>query len=93
MTTNVLSFERKDEGYWITGNGSVFVSRNSGDVLLVKGMKGAIESKAVKGFSLDQKTNELYLDLSKGQRIPLGSIADYDQASSWIDEVNRLYSR
>jgi len=98
MTTDILKLEKEDNYYLITGKKCwVSVYDISGDVTLVMGMKGAIPSDNMKGFSLDQKTNELFLEFYRGQRklklekILLGKIADYDQTSSWVDKVNSLY--
>jgi len=95
---SIQLYTRKD-CYQVEGNSHVVVWRSKGDIVVETpemGLRAGIDGKAMKGFSLDEKTGELYLEFlqsGKPNRIGVGIVGDYDEATSWVKSVNELYSR
>ncbi|HLD18454.1 MAG TPA: hypothetical protein VJB90_00380 [Candidatus Nanoarchaeia archaeon] len=92
----LYSFEDR---YQIDGNSHVVVWRSKGDVVVETpemGLRGGIDGKAMKSFSLDEKTRELSLEFLQSDRpnqINIGVVSDYEEATRWVKSVNELYLR
>ena len=87
-----------EDRYQVEGNSHVVVWK-SGDVVVETpemGLRGGIDGKAMKCFSLDEKTRELsleFLQSSKLNKIGIGVVNDCDTAKIWVKSVNELYAR
>ncbi|MFA5176405.1 MAG: hypothetical protein WC413_04065 [Candidatus Nanoarchaeia archaeon] len=96
MVRNILLSKDK-VFYLVEGNSHVVVWKQSGDVVIETpemSLRGGIESKAIKGFALDELTNELSIQLlrpGKSSKINIGIVENYNKSLEWVNSVNKLY--
>lgn len=99
MDNRDIQLYAHEDCYQVDGNSHVVVWKSKGDVVVETpeiGFRAGIDGNAMKGFSLDEKTCELYIEFlqsGKPNRIDVGIVGDYDKATSWVKSVNELYQR
>lgn len=97
MDNRDIELYSHEDCYQIEGNSHVVIWTSKGDVVVETpemGFRGGIEGSSIKGFSLDEKTHELFLEFlqsGKSNIINIGLVKDYGKAILWINSVNRLY--
>lgn len=87
--TPVMCISEEDEVFTV-----VYVY-STGDVLLIiDGVRGMIQAKAVKNFWLKSEDGQEFLGIDFGHNSwILGRVKDKDSALAWINRVNLLYSQ
>lgn len=95
---NISLYTNKDN-YQVGGISHVVVWKSKGDIVVETpeiGFRSGIDGEAMKGFSLDERTHELFIEFlqsGKPNKINVGIVSDYGKASSWVESVNELYSK
>jgi len=99
MKNRDLELYSFEDHYQVEGNSHVVIWRSKGDVVIDTpeiGFRCGLDGKAITGFSLDEKTQELFVQfLQSGtpNQIGIGTVKDYKRALDWVKAVNKLYNR
>ncbi len=99
MGNQYVELAEKKGYYYANGECSITISRIDGCISgEFRGIMGAITPESINGFRINQDKTppEIYLDWhgtgGDERHTLLGKIKNLQQAETWVDNVNQLYS-